>query len=348
MINRHTAFLGLQLAVGIVVCANPVSAQSIGTLSWQLQPFCNNLTVNITQQGALFTVDGYDDQCGAGQRAPLVGVATQNPDGTIGFGLHIITVPGGRAVDVDARISLATLSGPWSDSAGNSGTFGFSARTSGLPRPLPTIPAAALTPGSITAAQLAPGAVTTATIADGSVTPQKLAVALPKLMWSGLNVQTIIPVGTNVVVRTVTMSIPAAGQVMASASGLFDLVTGSGFVQYHVVQHLDRNGRRDGSLLVRADQRSHRPVQRAVCWHARLRRDAGSVHGESGLHRDQPCLYPDGHRAVHAAHGPVRSRLTQAVTGARSRPSSAAATVALRARSLGPRPRQSGSPVTMR
>ncbi len=232
MTKRHTAFPVLQLAVGMVLSANLLSAQSIGTLSWQLQPFCNNLTVNITQQGALFTVDGYDDQCGAGQRAPLAGVATQNPDGTIGFGLHIVTVPGGRGVDVDARISLATLSGPWSDSAGNSGTFGFSARTGGSPRPLPTIPAAALTPGSITAAQLAPGAVTTATIADGSVTPQKLAVALPKLVWSGLSVQTVLPVGTNVVVRAVTLQIPSAGQVMVSASGLFDLYTSSGLVQY--------------------------------------------------------------------------------------------------------------------
>ena len=227
---RHAAFMAL-LATGLVLSAGPLGAQPLGTFSWQLQPFCNNLTVNITQQGALFTIDGYDDQCGAGQRAPLVGVATQNPDGTIGFGLHIVTVPGGRAVDVDARITLATVSGPWSDSAGNSGTFAFNARTVGDPRPLPTIPASALTPGSITAAQLAPGAVTTANIADGSVTPQKLAAGLPKLSWSGLTVATSLPINTNVVVRSVTMTIPAAGQVMVNASGLMDLATGSGFTQ---------------------------------------------------------------------------------------------------------------------
>ena len=228
---RHAAFMAL-LATGVVLSAGPLGAQPLGTFSWQLQPFCNNLTVNITQQGALFTIDGYDDQCGAGQRAPLVGVATQNPDGTIGFGLHIVTVPGGRAVDVDARITLATVSGPWSDSAGNSGTFAFNARTVGDPRPLPTIPASALTPGSITAAQLAPGAVTTANIADGSVTPQKLAAGLPKLSWSGLTVATSLPINTNVVVRSVTMTIPAAGQVMVNASGLMDFITGSGFTQF--------------------------------------------------------------------------------------------------------------------
>ena len=185
MIHGHAAFISL-LASGLVLSAGPLGAQSLGSFSWQLQPFCNNLTVNVTQQGALFTIDGYDDQCGAGQRALLVGVATQNPDGTIGFGLHIVTVPGGRGVDIDARIGLPSLSGPWSDSAGNSGTFAFNSRTGGLPRPLPTIPAAALTPGSITAAQLAPAAVGTANIADGSITPQKLSVPLPKLSWSGL------------------------------------------------------------------------------------------------------------------------------------------------------------------
>jgi hypothetical protein len=231
MIHGRAAVISL-LTSGLVLAAGPLGAQSLGSFSWQLQPFCNNLTVNITQQGALFTIDGFDDQCGGGQRAPLVGVATQNPDGTIGFGLHIVTVPGGRAVSVDARISLSSLGGSWSDSAGNSGTFAFNARTGGLARPLPTIPAAALTPASITAAQLAPAAVGTANIADGSVTPQKLSVPLPKLSWSGLTTVTPIPVGTNVIVRTVTLAIPAPGQVMLNASGLFDFVIGSGFIQF--------------------------------------------------------------------------------------------------------------------
>jgi hypothetical protein len=76
------------------------------------------ITVNVIQQGAVYTLDGYDDQCGAPQRAPLVGLATPNPDGTIGLGLNVVTVPGGRGIQIDARISLATLAGPWTDSAG--------------------------------------------------------------------------------------------------------------------------------------------------------------------------------------------------------------------------------------
>jgi len=119
-----------------------------------------------------------------------------NPAGSVGFGLHIITVPGGRPVDIDARMSIATLNGPWTDSVGNSGNFTFAARTGGSARPLP-------------------------------------ALSSSKLVSSGLTTGvTTLPLNTNVVVRTVTLAIPAAGQVMANASGLFDLLTGSGFTQF--------------------------------------------------------------------------------------------------------------------
>ncbi len=126
------ALIVLTAAMGTAVRAD---AQPLGTFSWQLQPYCNVITVNVNQQGAVYTMDGYDDQCGAGQRAPLVGTATPNPDGTIGLGLNVVTVPGGRGVQIDARITLAGLGGPWTDSAGNSGTFAFGANTGGSPRP---------------------------------------------------------------------------------------------------------------------------------------------------------------------------------------------------------------------
>lgn len=129
--------LGLVLSWSMLLAAT-VGAQSLGTFRWQLQPFCNVVTVNVVQAGAVFTVDGFDDQCGASQRASLVGTATQNPDGTIGFGLHIVTVPGGAAVALDARISVASLGGVWTDSAGNSGTFIFNGNAGGAPRPAAT------------------------------------------------------------------------------------------------------------------------------------------------------------------------------------------------------------------
>ena len=123
--------LGALLGSGLVT---PASAQPLGSFTWQLQPFCNRVTVNVRQDGAVYTLDGFDDQCGAGQRAPLVGLATPNPDGTIGFGLNIVAA-GGKAVNVDARITLAGLGGTWTDSAGNAGTFAFGAATGGSPRP---------------------------------------------------------------------------------------------------------------------------------------------------------------------------------------------------------------------
>lgn len=160
-------FLSLH-ALAVFALAGTAWAQPVGTFTWQLQPFCNRLTVAVTQQGAVYTLDGFDDQCGAPQRAPLVGLATPNPDGSIGLGFHLVTTPGGRPLSVDARISLATISGTWSDSAGNTGTFTFNGAGAGSARPLPTIPATMLAPGSITAAQLAPGLI--GTVAQTRVT----------------------------------------------------------------------------------------------------------------------------------------------------------------------------------
>lgn len=136
--------------VPLVLClglaARAVEAQPLGTFTWQLQPFCNVVTVNVTQQGAVYTMDGYDDQCGAARRAPIVGLGTPNPDGSIGLGWNIVTTPGGRGVQVDARITLPSASGSWSDSAGNAGTLALGASTGGSSRPLPssgaTIPGA--------------------------------------------------------------------------------------------------------------------------------------------------------------------------------------------------------------
>lgn len=129
----------LVVACGLVVEVGVAGAQPLGRFQWQLQPYCNVVEVEVTQLGSQYRVEGFDDQCDASQRAPVTGFVTPNPDGTFGFGLTIVTVPGGVPVHVDARISLATLSGPWSDSAGHTGTFGFNASTGGAPRPAPVM-----------------------------------------------------------------------------------------------------------------------------------------------------------------------------------------------------------------
>ncbi len=139
----------------------PLSAQPLGTFRWQLQPYCNVLTVRVDDAGGVFRLDGFDDQCGAPERAPAVGVATLNPDGSIGLGVHIVVAPEGRALSLDARVNPGDGQGTWRDSAGNAGRFALGAATGGAPRPLPTVPASTIASGAITAAHLAPGLVGT-------------------------------------------------------------------------------------------------------------------------------------------------------------------------------------------
>ena len=199
MSRRLVRFAGAVVAAALMAAA--AEAQSLGTFRWQLQPYCNVVTVNVTQSGGVYTVDGYDDQCGAAQRAALVGLATPNPDGTIGFGLNIVTAPGGRGVQVDASITMAALSGLWTDSAGNSGTFAFGAGTGGSPRPAPASGAGTTIPSTFALLQdggfLARGALNVGAIpASGAGTrmmwhPNKAAFRVGNVtgtQWDDANV----------------------------------------------------------------------------------------------------------------------------------------------------------------
>jgi hypothetical protein len=116
----------------------PAAAQTLGTFRWQLQPYCNVVTLTVTLNGGVYTLDGFDDQCGAGRRASVAGTAFLNPDGSIGIGLAIVTAPSGAPLHVDVALNLATIGGAWRDSTGATGTFVFNpASTSGTPRPAP-------------------------------------------------------------------------------------------------------------------------------------------------------------------------------------------------------------------
>lgn len=128
------------IAVGMLTLAAPSAAlaQTIGTFRWHLQPYCNVVTLTVTLNGGVYTLDGFDDQCGAVQRASVAGTAFLNPDGSIGIGLAIVTAPSGAPLHVDVALNLATLGGSWRDSTGATGTFVFNpASTSGTPRPPP-------------------------------------------------------------------------------------------------------------------------------------------------------------------------------------------------------------------
>lgn len=122
---------------GVLVTTGSAWAQPLGTFRWQQQPFCNILTLNVIGEGGSYTLDGTDDLCGASEKASVNGLAFQNPDGTIGFGLTMVA-PGGAAMHVNATINLVTLGGTWSDSAGNTGDLVF---TPGAGAPGPMRPA---------------------------------------------------------------------------------------------------------------------------------------------------------------------------------------------------------------
>lgn len=107
----------------IAAGASSATAQTIGSFRWQLRPYCNIVTLTVVQEGAIYRLDGTDDQCGAPTAAATHGVAFANPNGTIGLGFTIIASPAGTPVHVDASVSLSTLSGTWHDDLSGAGPF---------------------------------------------------------------------------------------------------------------------------------------------------------------------------------------------------------------------------------
>lgn len=146
-------------ASALVLAASlTASAQStIGPVSWQLQPYCNVVTLTLYAGPAGFSLEGTDDLCGASDKGSAIGVASPNNSGNYTLNFTIVTAPAGKPVHVSAVISPATGSGTWSDSLGNGGTFAFFGNTPGLPaRPFP---ASGLPAAVITTTEIAPGAV---------------------------------------------------------------------------------------------------------------------------------------------------------------------------------------------
>lgn len=129
----HLVRYGALTLVFVVASARLVAGQPLGPFTWQLQPFCNVLTLTATPANGVFLLGGFDDQCGASTRAAADGVAVLNPDGTIGIGVSIVTNRG-TVVDIDASISLTTLNGTWRDGSYLTGNFAFGASTGGEER----------------------------------------------------------------------------------------------------------------------------------------------------------------------------------------------------------------------
>ncbi|MEZ5294318.1 MAG: hypothetical protein R2745_24785 [Vicinamibacterales bacterium] len=144
MTRRRIARFALLLSL-VALPTGLAVAQPLGTFRWQMQPYCNVITVLVTQVGDAYVIQGTDDLCGSG-RAAVTGMAFLNPGGTVGFGLNVVVPGAPSGLQVEATISVPSVSGTWRDSLGRNGSFVFNPATvTGSPRPL--APALRLTEG---------------------------------------------------------------------------------------------------------------------------------------------------------------------------------------------------------
>ncbi len=149
----------LTVATACATCVGLVdaTAQVLGTFPWQLQPYCNVITLTLTSGPSGFALNGVDDQCGAINKASAVGSASFNANGQVTLTFTVVTAPSATPVHVAAVVAPTTGQGTWSDSAGNSGVFAFFGNSPGLPRR--PVPAGGLGPGTVTTVEIAAGAV---------------------------------------------------------------------------------------------------------------------------------------------------------------------------------------------
>jgi hypothetical protein len=131
---KRFAWSGLPFVVAAQLMAvGSVFAQPLGTFTWQLQPYCNRLTLTVVQSGGVFTLDGYDDQCGT-TPAAASGVAVLAADGSVRIGITVITSEAAHPFHLDVTLDPGSLSGRWGDNRFDEGTFAFNAASGGSPR----------------------------------------------------------------------------------------------------------------------------------------------------------------------------------------------------------------------
>jgi len=132
----------LIIALGAMALgASSASAQVLGTFTWQMQPYCNKVTVTLTTVATGYMLHGFDDQCSAGPRGSAVGTVVLNPNGSASVNFTIVTSGAPRGVQVSGIVSPATGQGTWTDSFGYAGSFALGGAMPGLPpRPLAPTP----------------------------------------------------------------------------------------------------------------------------------------------------------------------------------------------------------------
>lgn len=139
--TRHAFAAAIAAAAFVASSAATASAQTIGTFSFALAPYCNIAVMTVTLEGSTYRLAGWDDNCG-GDRFPLNGTIAPNANGTLNISFTVIRTTG-VAVDTSIRnFAVGPYTGAWTDSAGNSGTSGIiglsAPAQNSTPRPAPT------------------------------------------------------------------------------------------------------------------------------------------------------------------------------------------------------------------
>lgn len=136
------SFIQVVAVLFAIVSAPAVAgAQVFGTFTWQMQPYCNRVTLTLTGTPGGFVAAGTDDLCGAPRKAGATGFVAFNPDGTVGLTLAIVAPGGAITTNVSATVDPVNGQGAWADSAGSSGAFALGGSTGGRPvRPTATLP----------------------------------------------------------------------------------------------------------------------------------------------------------------------------------------------------------------
>ncbi len=94
--SRHPLVRFASLVFVATALPLTASAQVFGTCPWQMQPYCNIVTLTLTTTPAGVTLDGTDDQCGATNKASVVGMASFSATGNVTLNVSIVTAPAGK------------------------------------------------------------------------------------------------------------------------------------------------------------------------------------------------------------------------------------------------------------
>lgn len=158
MVGRRMVIGAAMAACLVHGTAQPARAQNyFGTHSWQMQPYCNVVTLTLSPSPNGARLEGVDNLCGAPDAGSALGMATVNAAGNVTLNFTIVTAPAARPVHVTAVVNLRNGNGAWIDSGGSTGTMAYGVNAAGLPvRP---VPVAQIGPNTITTLELAPGAV---------------------------------------------------------------------------------------------------------------------------------------------------------------------------------------------